>query len=76
MGHAQCFKGRVGPDVTTAQVAGGCVDGTDDQDTLDGTVDESESQGLRVILVPGLDIERQASCKLRMVSISVSVEAI
>lgn len=65
MGHADCFEGGVGPDVTTAKVAGGRVDGTDDQDALHGAVDKSECQRLGVILIPGLDIERQASCKIR-----------
>lgn len=60
MGDANCFEGGVGPDVTASKVAGGRVDGTDDQDTLDGTVDKTECQRLGVILIPGLDIERQA----------------
>lgn len=57
LGHAQCLHGRVCPDVTTAKVAGGGKDGADDQDAFDGAVDDSESEGLGVVLVPSLYVK-------------------
>lgn len=43
----------------------GC-DGVDDakgQDALDGTGYQSESEGVRVVLIPGLHVERQECCE-------------
>ena len=45
------------PEVGTAQVTGERVNANEDQDALDGPVDDAERERLGVVLVPGLDVE-------------------
>ena len=45
------------PEVRTAEIARQGVDGDQEEDALDGAVDDAESQGLGVVLIPGLNVE-------------------
>lgn len=39
------------------------VDDAESQDAFDGTGDQAQGEGVRVVLIPGLDVESQESCR-------------
>jgi len=47
--------------VGTAEEAGKGIDADKNEDALNGPVDDAQGQSLGVVLVPGLDIEREES---------------
>ena len=50
------------PEVRAAHVAGESVDEDQDENALDRTVDNAKGQGLGMVFIPGLDVEREEGC--------------
>jgi hypothetical protein len=50
------------PEAATPQVSREGIDDTKGYNALDGTGDHAQSQGMSVVLVPGLNIKCQQSC--------------
>lgn len=67
--HANRVEHRICPDVAAAKVSSGREDRADDQNALDRSVDDSECESFGVVLVPGLDVERQDRCDVALVEI-------
>lgn len=61
-GHAQGAQHALLPEVRATHVARQGVDTNQDEDALDGAVDDAESERLGVVLIPGLDVESEESC--------------
>lgn len=70
-GNAEGRKHGLLPERGSAEVARQDEDDDDGQDALDGPVDDAESQGLGVVLIPGLDVEGQEGCEKESVSLCV-----
>ena len=55
--NANCAEHRLLPEATTSHDARKCVYQCQDDDSFHGARDYAESEGLRVVFVPGLNVE-------------------
>lgn len=65
LGDAKGAEHGLLPEGGAAHVAGQGVDADEDEDALDGTVDDAEGEGLCVVLVPGLNVKGEEGCGRR-----------
>jgi hypothetical protein len=59
VGNVYAFEHRALPEAATTEVCGKRVYDAEGEDALDRAGDETESQLVRVVFVPGLDVESQ-----------------
>jgi len=63
-GNAHCLEHRLLPERSATFDTCKCVHNYKTYDSLDGTGNEAQGQGLGVVFIPGLDVERQKGWKV------------
>ena len=59
---AKSLQRRVLPVAATSKIPSDRIDPAKGEDTLYGSRDDAKDQGLSVVFIPGLDIERECRC--------------